>query len=280
MQKRISAFVVAILMFVMIVPVSVFSQGNNIADSTINDVKPLYEENEETVYDKVGIYENLKYGIKDGFVTIIGYVGDLDGELVIPETMGGYPVTTIGKGAFCGYPITSVSMPSVTTIGNIAFARCYYLTRISMPHIQTVTGSAFAACTSLAKIDLGSNNEYFITENNILYSNDKKILYYCYPSSSIKGKFEVDDNVTTIGEYAFYYNCDLTEISMQNVITIGDANGDEVLDSSDATEILRIVAQLEELKINEKYADVNGDGIIDSADATKILRYVAHLEQW
>ncbi len=59
----------------------------------------------------------------------------------------------------------------------------------------------------------------------------------------------------------------------------GDANGDWVVDSADATTILRYVAKIESLSGNLIFAaDVNDDLIVDSADATMVLRIVAGLE--
>ena len=55
---------------------------------------------ENVSYDKEGEYNNLKYGIKNGEVTITGYVSQPSGELVIPETIEGYTVTGIDSYAF------------------------------------------------------------------------------------------------------------------------------------------------------------------------------------
>ena len=57
-------------------------------------------------------------------------------------------------------------------------------------------------------------------------------------------------------------------------ILYGDANGDGVVNSRDATRILRYVAGYE-VEIDLEAADANGDGTVNSRDATRILRYVA-----
>lgn len=64
--------------------------------------------------------------------------------------------------------------------------------------------------------------------------------------------------------------------------SIGDINSDGVVDSSDASEILMIYAQVstgggdvpEETKA---VADINGDGLVDSSDASLILEYYAYV---
>ena len=63
-----------------------------------------------------------------------------------------------------------------------------------------------------------------------------------------------------------------------NTTVRGDANVDGIVDSADATTVLRYVAQLENLEgVAMKNADANEDTIVDSADATSILRFVAQL---
>lgn len=57
-------------------------------------------------------------------------------------------------------------------------------------------------------------------------------------------------------------------------ILYGDANGDGVVNSRDATRILRYVAGYS-VQIDLAAADANGDGNVNSRDATRILRYVA-----
>ena len=63
---------------------------------------------------------------------------------------------------------------------------------------------------------------------------------------------------------------------------IGDVNSDGIVDSSDASEVLMIYAQVStgggELSEEQKsVADINGDGLVDSADASLILEYYAYV---
>ena len=57
------------------------------------------------------------------------------GDLVIPSTYNGKPVTSIGSSAFSGCTgLTSITIPdSVTTIGHYAFYNCTSLTSITIP---------------------------------------------------------------------------------------------------------------------------------------------------
>ncbi|MDR2533020.1 MAG: dockerin type I repeat-containing protein [Oscillospiraceae bacterium] len=63
------------------------------------------------------------------------------------------------------------------------------------------------------------------------------------------------------------------------LILKGDVNGDGVIDSLDALEILKYEVGLPSVlltigwELNMARADVNGDGVIDSLDALEILKY-------
>ena len=67
----------------------------------------------------------FKYTIANGEVTITGVENAWYRDVVIPEEIDGYPVTTIGKSAFYNYTPASVIVPeSVRKIEENAFTRC------------------------------------------------------------------------------------------------------------------------------------------------------------
>ena len=76
----------------------------------------------------------------DNTATITGYSGT-DTELVIPDTLGGYPVTGIGAYAFSGCSsLESIEIPdTVTNIGGHAFQNCTSLSSVQLsPNWKTV----------------------------------------------------------------------------------------------------------------------------------------------
>ena len=83
-------------------------------------------------------------------VELIGYEGDEPtGALVIPATVNGYAVTSIGDAAFymCD-DLTSLTIPDgVTTIGYMAFSGCSGLTVTTIPaSVTTIEADAFMNC--------------------------------------------------------------------------------------------------------------------------------------
>ena len=112
------------------------------------EVKPVEE---------VPLNPNLKYEIKDGTVTITGCDESASGKLVIPATIKGKTVTSIGIGAFENCEsLTSITIPeSVTSIGDGAFYECASLTSIVMGEGVTSIGKgAFAKCLKLTSITI------------------------------------------------------------------------------------------------------------------------------
>jgi hypothetical protein len=91
------------------------------------------------------------YTTNNGTITITGYAGT-NNDVVIPSTIDGLPVTSIGTNAFLNayYTVTSVTIPdSVTSIGDGAFADCSSLTSITIPNSVTSIGNyAFYSCSA------------------------------------------------------------------------------------------------------------------------------------
>lgn len=97
------------------------------------------------------------YLIEDDKATIIHVDNSISGDVVIPSTLGGYPVTAIGDEAFGGcINITDVTIPKgVVTIGDSAFIECFRLKNIELTKtLETIGELAFAACLSLKEIVL------------------------------------------------------------------------------------------------------------------------------
>ncbi len=159
------------------------------------------------------------YTVSDGKATIEDVNNSISGNITIPSTLGGYPVTTIGARAFYSCDsLKSITIPnSVTTIGNIAFSDCTSLTSITIPNsVTTIGGGAFYHCYSLTSI----------TIPNSVTTIGRFAFCHCDSLTSIT----IPNSVTTIGDGAFYYCESLTDVyyngseSEWNKISIGSDN--------------------------------------------------------
>lgn len=97
------------------------------------------------------------YTVSDGKAYIFEYEGS-GGDIVVPRTLGGYPVCGIGGRAFSGTNITSVTVHSgIEYAANEAFAFCQSLVSVEFEGDATTLGAGiFAGCSALKSVILPS----------------------------------------------------------------------------------------------------------------------------
>ncbi len=130
-------------------------------------------------------------------------------------------VISIGQEAFSDCYFSKITIPTgVKSIGSRAFARSYLLKDITIPNSVTSIGhDAFIGCTSLNSIIVEQGNPAYHSVENWLIETNSKTLLWGYKNSNIPN----DGSVTSIGDYAFYGNHDLTSIVIPNgIISIGE----------------------------------------------------------
>lgn len=155
-----------------------------------------------------GIYT---YTISNGEATITRCNTSATIEITIPDTLGGYPVTSIGEKAFHScYGIKSITIPdSVTSIGVGAFYHCGGIKSITIPDsVTTIGDGAFESCNGLESITIPDG----------ITSIGEKAFYWCSGLKSIT----IPDSVTSIGDYAFHYCDKLESITIPDSVTIID----------------------------------------------------------
>ncbi|HOU09306.1 MAG TPA: leucine-rich repeat protein [Clostridiales bacterium] len=145
------------------------------------------------VINYIGVYDYV-YTIAGSEATIIGYNGP-GGDLVIPDTLGTFPVVVIANDAFqyCA-TLTSVDIPdTVTLIGNGAFYRCKALQSVVFPEGLTRVGeSAFQGCISLGSVTFPEGTDT-IGDNAFRYCESLAWAYFTGDAPKSTGISMFDD---------------------------------------------------------------------------------------
>lgn len=113
---------------------------------------------------------------------------------------------------------TVVIEDGVTNIGDRAFFLCSSLKSIFISNSVTSISSGFESCTSLIEIDVDERNEYYCSENGILFDKYKTSLI-AYPAGKTGVQYSVPDSVIYIGNYAFCDCSALTSIKIPDSVT-------------------------------------------------------------
>jgi hypothetical protein len=190
----------------------------------------------------------LTWTTTNGEVTITDCDTLATGELIIPDTIEGKPVTSIGDEAFFECTsLTSITIPDrVTSIGGAAFFSCASLTSITIGKgvtsigyeafyactsltsitigngVTSIGNGAFSYCSSLTTIEVGAGNLNYTGINGVLFNKEKTVLL-TYPAGKTGDNYTIPDGVTSIGDEAFYSCTSLTSITIPDSVTsIGD----------------------------------------------------------
>ena len=126
---------------------AVFTGTNNYAGRVVKEFEIRWAS--ETVDGTAWSYRSDLGGGTSATVT---GADPAEGDVAVPETLGGLPVAGIGDGAFAGAAdLTSITIPDgVADIGEEAFAGCTALTNVWIgTGIETVGTNAFAGCDAL-----------------------------------------------------------------------------------------------------------------------------------
>jgi hypothetical protein len=178
----------------------------------------------------------------DNTITITGYTGS-GGDVTIPDTINGLPVTGIGNNSFfdctgltsvtIGNSVTSIGSEafcfcegmtnvtignSVTNIGIQAFFCCYSLASVTIPSSVTSIGeNAFESCTSLTAITVAAQNLFYSSVNGVLFDYSQKNLVIC--PHGFSGSLLIPGSVTNIVglESDYYPNLTAITVAAQNL---------------------------------------------------------------
>ncbi len=167
-----------------LIAVSMMFEANGIAtladtvDENINTV--IDKNNGEKVLDDVLTEGDWKYRVSTDGIEIAGYTGSAD-AIIIPDTIDGQ---------------------NVTSIGNLAFRGCNSLGEITIPvGIVKIGTYVFTECSNLNVIEVASENPAYKTFDGCLYDKDLTEIICC-PAN--KSAINFAENVEKIGSAAFY----------------------------------------------------------------------------
>jgi len=163
------------------------------------------------------IFGYVSQGFVDGFSYVISSINGVNsvtiissvntGNVLIPSTIDGYPVTSISDYAFEKKQLTSVTIPnSVTSIGQYAF-HDNQLTSVTIPNVLTTIGEGAFASNQLTSVTI---------PNNVI-----AIGSYAFAYNQIS-TVTIPNSVTSIGSLAFYLNPLSLVIIPNSVTTIGE----------------------------------------------------------
>ena len=216
-----------------------------LAGCDINNSTVLTQEQQSTQLVLTSPDSDFTYTLASGKAQIREYKG-AGGAVTIPRILDGFPVTSIGFGAFedCS-GLTSISIPQgVTDIGTYAFAGCSDLTSVNIPEsvtsigngsffactrlisisipksVTSIDNSTFFNCESLNTIKVAPDNMNFVNIDGVLYDKSGTLLIACTAGLT---SIIIPESVTTIGLGAFGGCNGLTTINLpQGVTRIND----------------------------------------------------------
>lgn len=134
------------------------------------------------------------------YAVVKKYTGD-DISIIIPETLGGYPVQKVLGSSFnTNYKIQYIRLPE---------------------NLKSFESAAMEGCTGLKAYDIPESNLHYTTHDGVLYKKDMKTLVAL--PIAYEGQFIVPDSVITIGKNAMSYCPYLTDVIMTNSVEYVEA---------------------------------------------------------
>ncbi len=164
----------------------------------------------------------LEFEIVNGTAIVTGpkngdHDGRIKGQLTIPSTIGGFPVTAIEAKALMNCPyLTDVTIPnSIKIIGDNAFYGCQSLKKVTIPDSVTAIGKQAFSCEMI----ISSNNSSYSSMDGVLFNREQSTLI-CYPQSKIDTSYTIPNSVITIASKAFADCNNLCSITIPGSVSI------------------------------------------------------------
>ena len=138
-------------------------------------------------------------------IEILAYRAETGGSITIPETI----------------EIDGTSY-TVTSLKATAFDATTNVTGITIPrYVNNIETGFLNNNTSINTISVDRNNQYFSSQNGVLYDKNKTVLLK-YPPTKTTTQFSVPSTVVVIGKDAFSYNENLNTLALGSSVLVID----------------------------------------------------------
>ena len=140
-------------------------------------------------------------------------------EVTLPEGL-----ESIGEMAFYGCEsLAEITLPeSLTVIGSNAFCGCSSLTEINIPaNVAEIGAYAFDTTENITAFSASPDNAVYTVQDGVLFDKDMTTLIK-YPESRPDTAYTVPDSCTVIADWAFIGTQFLEQIDLNNVTSIGE----------------------------------------------------------
>ncbi len=154
------------------------------------------EEEREVFLSEDGVYEYVF--LTGDTIQIVDMRGAFLSEVVVPGTIDGYCVVSVGDGAFSSvWSIHEITLPE---------------------SVVALEGNPFYGLHGLRKINLPPDHPTHAVIDNVLFNKQENSLV-CYPSGLSEMYYSVPDGISAIGAGAFYGCGNLMEITLPDSVT-------------------------------------------------------------
>ena len=183
-------------------------------------------------------------------LTKVDYTGVKD--IVIPETLGGYPVTELGDHCLkdddstLGEEADSVFIPkTVTSVNKSAFQDSDIKCIIVDEKNPALSSDDFGVLYNKDKTVLFNAPSAFASDNYTVPSSVKSIREWAFHTCILLEEFTIPGTVENVGEAAFFHCLNMRKLTIEDgVKQLGDAHGCNVFAWCYALEEVRIPASL------------------------------------